>query len=109
MDGRLVESTRLSCESPVYQMVATGDREALVELDTGMVLTYSKVRTFVTLDMKLILSFRRYSCYNEGGGRAGESMHDRGGGVHTVHSVLYIHTSPLGGERGAPARTYPVG
>ncbi len=44
MDGRLVESTRLSCEAPVYQMVATGEREAVVELDTGMVLAYSEVR-----------------------------------------------------------------
>jgi hypothetical protein len=66
MDGRLVESTRLSCEAPVYQMVATGYREAVVELDSGAVLTYSKVRTLVKLDMKLIVSFRRY---NEGGGQ----------------------------------------
>jgi hypothetical protein len=49
----LVESTRLSCESPVYQMVATGEREAVVELDNGAVLTYSEVRTFVTLDMTM--------------------------------------------------------
>jgi hypothetical protein len=51
MDGRLLESTRLSCEAPVYQIVATGAREAVVELDSGAVLTYSEVRTFVTLDM----------------------------------------------------------
>ncbi len=81
-----MESTRLSCESPVYQMVATGDREAVVELDSGAVLTYTKVRTFVTLDMKLILSFRRYSGYHEGGGaeesmtREWPGMDRRGGG-----------------------------
>jgi hypothetical protein len=54
MDGRLVESTRLSCESPVYQMVATGYREAVVELDSGAVLTYSEVRKLLTLDMKMM-------------------------------------------------------
>jgi hypothetical protein len=53
MDGRLVESTMLSCESPVYQMVAAGEREAVAELDNGAVLTYSEVRTLVTLDMKM--------------------------------------------------------
>jgi hypothetical protein len=54
MDGMLVVSTRLSCEAPVYQMVAIGEREALVELDSGAVLTYSEVRTLVKLDMKMI-------------------------------------------------------
>ena len=35
-------------------MVATGYREAVVELDSGAVLTYSEVRKLLTLDMKMM-------------------------------------------------------
>ena len=43
--GRLVESLRLRCEAAVYQMVGgLGPGDAIIQLHTGAVLTFSGVR-----------------------------------------------------------------